>query len=254
MSKSKKRLSDLLFVDIETVGSSPTYADLSYELKELWQIKARQISKNKELDPNEGAELFSRRAGIYSEFAKVVCISVGYFTFSKSKITGFRCKSFHGADEAKILKQFSSLLKKHFDKPNKQGLCGHNIKEFDIPFLCRRFVIHGIKVPKLLDISGKKPWQVEHLVDTLVLWRFGEYKNYTSLALLAAVLGIPTPKDDIDGSQIHKVYWEDHDLKRIVTYCEKDVLTVAKVFLRIKNAKISEELIFSSQTEFEDDI
>jgi len=250
MGKDKKRLSDLLFVDIETAGGVADYNELSDTMKSLWMIKARQISKNKELDSIAGAELFSQRAGIYSEFAKVVCISVGYFTFTKSKITGFRCKSFYGDDEAQILKQFSTLLKQHFDKPNKQGLCGHNIKEFDIPFLCRRFTIQGIKVPKLLDISGKKPWQVEHLVDTLVLWRFGDYKNYTSLALLAAVLDVPTPKDDIDGSDIHEVYWKEENLKRIVTYCEKDVLTVAKVFLRIKNAKLPEELIVSSQTEF----
>lgn len=254
MGNSKKRLSDLLFVDIETAGMVSDYKKLPVELKDLWQIKARQISKNKELTTKEGAQLFSEKAGIFSEFARVVCISVGYFTFTKSKISGFRCKSFCGEDEAQILKQFAGLLKKHFNKPNKQGLCGHNIKEFDIPFLCRRFTILGMKVPKLLDISGKKPWQVEHLVDTLVLWRFGDYKNYTSLALLAAVLKIPTPKDDIDGSDIHSVYWEQEDIRRIVTYCEKDVLTVAKVFLRIKNAKLPKDFVVSSQTTFDDDI
>jgi len=180
----------------------------------------------------------------------VVSISVGYFEGSKKSLKSFRVKSFYGDDEKEILKDFIKLLKAHFNKPKQQAISGHNIKEFDIPFLCRRMVIHALNVPKMLDISGKKPWQVEHLLDTLVLWRFGDYKHYTSLQLLAAILGIPSPKEDIDGSQISQVYWEDHDLKRIYMYCEKDVYTAAKVYLRIRNLAFPDNLEFISKTKF----
>lgn len=233
MASLKKRLSALLFVDIETVGIARHLGELPRDMQKLWAIKAKQISRSGELTNREVSEWFETRSGIYSEFAKVVCISVGYFVVKKGRIEGFRVKSFSGADESSILKDFIKLLKEHFDKPSNQGICGHNIKEFDIPFLCRRMTIHGLKLPKMLDIAGKKPWQIDHLIDTLHLWRFGDYKNYTSLALLAAVFGIPSPKDDIDGSDIHDTFWKDGDLKRIVKYCQKDVLTVAKIYCRL---------------------
>lgn len=249
MASAKKKLTDTLFLDIETAGSVSDYRELSAELQALWQVKARQLSRDKQLSEEAGAELYAQRAGIFSEFAKVVCVSVGYFQVKKGNITGFRCKSFYG-DEGDILKSLINLLKEHFDRPKQQAICGHNIKEFDIPFLCRRMVIHRLKVPKMLDISGKKPWEVDHLVDTLHLWRFGDYKNYTSLALLAAVLEVPTPKDDIDGSQVHATYWVEKDIERIVRYCEKDVMTVAKVFLRLKRIPYSDEILVQSQTTF----
>ncbi len=248
MSSITKRLSDILFIDIETAGQSVAYSDLSQRFKELWMVKAKALSRDPEFSQDEAAALFAKKAGIYSEFARVVCISVGYFVTKKKEILGFRVKSFSGHDELEILRSFSRLLKSHFDKPNKQALCGHNIKEFDIPFLCRRMIIHRMKVPKMLDIAGKKPWQVDHLIDTLNLWRFGDYKNYTSLALLAAVLDIPSPKDDIDGSQIHDAYWNQNDLPRIVRYCEKDVFTTAKVFLRLRNIDLPVGLLMTSTT------
>jgi len=250
MASIKKKLSETLFLDIETVGIQPNYEDLNDGLKSLWQVKAKQITRNKALSEETGAELFAEKAGIFSEFAKVVCISVGYFQVKKSKIEGFRCLSFHGDDEVAILRGFIDLLKEHFDKPNRQALCGHNIKEFDIPFLCRRMVIHRLKVPKMLDISGKKPWELDHLVDTLVLWRYGDYKNYTSLALLAEVLDVPTPKDDIDGSKVHETYWNNKEMQRIVRYCEKDVLTVAKVFLRMKRIDYPKGIDVLSKTRY----
>lgn len=248
MSSITKRLSDILFIDIETAGQSVHYAGLTQDMRSLWATKARAIKRDPQLSEEEIDVLYSQKAGIYSEFAKVVCISVGYFVTKKKQILGFRVKSFSGHDEANILKSFSRLLKSHFDKPNKQALCGHNIKEFDIPFLCRRMVIHGMKVPKMLDIAGKKPWQVDHLIDTLNLWRFGDYKNYTSLALLSTILGIPSPKDDIDGSQIHDAYWNQNDLPRIMRYCEKDVFTTAKVFLRLMNVEPPDNLLMTSTT------
>lgn len=248
MSSITKRLSDILFIDIETAGQSVEYSQLSLDMKNLWNTKAKALKRDSNLPIEEIEMLYSQKAAIYSEFARVVCISVGYFVTKKKEILGFRVKSFSGYDEPQILKSFSRLLKSHFDKPNKQALCGHNIKEFDIPFLCRRMVIHKMKVPKMLDISGKKPWQVDHLIDTLVLWRFGDYKNYTSLSLLATVLGIPSPKDDIDGSQIHDTFWNQNDLPRIVRYCEKDVFTTAKVFLRLRNIELPDDLLMTSTT------
>jgi uncharacterized protein YprB with RNaseH-like and TPR domain len=249
MASAKKKLTDTLFVDIETAGTVARFDDLPVALQKLWLIKARQISRGKDLDTYECAELYAKKAGIYSEFAQVVCVSVGYFQVKKGKISGFRCKSFYG-EEVDILRNLITLLKEHFDQPKQQAICGHNIKEFDIPFLCRRMVIHKLKVPKMLDISGKKPWEVDHLVDTLHLWRFGDYKNYTSLALLAVILDVPTPKDDIDGSQVHATYWKEQDIERIVRYCEKDVMTVAKVFLRLKRIPYEEDIVVQSRTTF----
>ena len=248
MPSKNKRLSDLLFLDIETVGQQPSFSQLESNMKDLWSDKARIISRNAELSSSQIESLYFDKAGIYSEFAKVMCISVGYFVTNKKEILGFRVKSFFGHQEQDLLKSFSKLLKTHFDKPNKQGICGHNIKEFDIPFLCRRMIIHGLKVPKMLDIAGKKPWQVDHLIDTLNLWRFGDYKNYTSLKLLSTVLGIPSPKDDIDGSQVHRTYWVENDLPRIARYCEKDVFTTAQVYLRLENIEIPDGLLMTSTT------
>ena len=248
MNSKKKKIRDILFIDIETVGGKESFKELSTEMQELWHHKARLVSRDSNLDMEGASDLYKKKAGIYSEFAKVVCISVGYFEYRKSKVKTFRCKSFSGDNERDLLIDFINLIKKHFYKPNKQSISGHNIREFDIPFLCRRMVIQGLKVPKILDLKGKKPWQVPHLLDTLELWRFGDYKNYTSLKLLAAVLGIPSPKDDIDGSMIHEVYWKDGDLKRISQYCEKDVLTVAKVFLRIHHIDIPDDLHVVSKT------
>lgn len=249
MGQYKKRVADILFLDIETAGMVKSFTDLSQAMQELWQVKARLISRNKELSSEEGAELFSQRAGIYSEFARVVCISVGFFEYSKGKQKTFRTKSFYG-DERKILKSFIQLVKAHFDKPKKQAISGHNIREFDIPFLCRRMVIHALKVPKMLDLKGKKPWQVPQLLDTLELWRFGDYKNYTSLKLLATVLGVPSPKEDIDGSMVHSTYWDEKDIKRICEYCERDVVTSAKVFLRIHNMDLPKDLKLVSKTDW----
>lgn len=232
-------LSDILFIDIETVSEYPTLAECPDVFKELWCKKASAISKSIDDDPET---LYVSRAGIFAEFAKVICISLGYI----SKNGDFRIKSFYGHDEKQLLLDFCQIMNQYFNNPEKNKLCGHNIKEFDIPFICRRMIKHGIGLPNLLNNSGKKPWELTYLIDTIDLWRFGDFKNYTSLNLLAAVLDIPSPKDDIDGSMVGHIYWVDNQLERIVRYCEKDVLTVAKVYLKLTgntdfNIKTTEE-------------
>jgi uncharacterized protein YprB with RNaseH-like and TPR domain len=211
------KLGNVLFLDIETAPLVYEYKSLSPQMKALWDSRFRF--------QQDGPELAYKRAGIYAEFAKVICISVGFIHEST-----FRIKSFYGHEEKAILQDFAALLNKHFNR-KEHLLCAHNGKEFDFPFLCRRMLINGVKLPKTLNISGKKPWEVNHL-DTMELWKFGDYKSYTSLNLLAAVFDVPTPKDDIDGSDVARVYWEDRDLERIVTYCCKDVLTVAQLLRR----------------------
>lgn len=212
------KITNVLFLDVETAPLVYKYKDLPEKMKPLWDSKFRY-------QQTETPESLYKKAGIYAEFAKIICISVGYFHDGT-----FRLKSFSGNDEKVILEEFSVLLNKHFNRKEHQ-LCAHNGKEFDFPFLCRRMLINGLKLPKTLNISGKKPWEINHL-DTMELWKFGDYKNYTSLNLLAGIFNIPTPKDDMDGSDVARVYWEEKNLKRIVTYCQKDVLTVAQLLLR----------------------
>jgi len=222
------QLNNILFLDIETVPQHPHFDDAPKVMQSLWEKKSRFLIK----DEVETPDSIYRQAGIYAEFGKVICISCGYFSADKK----FRIKSFFGDDEKKLLQEFADTLAKFFTR-NDQKLCAHNGKEFDFPFLARRMIVNDIKLPPVLDTSGKKPWEVNHL-DTMELWKFGDYKSYTSLLLLATILGIPTPKDDIDGSMVWEVYWKEKNLNRIVTYCQKDVLTVAQIFLRFKGEKL----------------
>lgn len=224
---------NLLFIDIETVPCFGSYDQLPPAMQELWAIKHGTLKT----DGESHAEGYLKRAGVYAEFAKVVCISIGILQQDKnSGKRNLRIKSFYGDNEKKLLEDFAGLLNTRFNDPERFQFCGHNIKEFDIPFLCRRLLINGIALPDTLDISGKRPWEVSS-IDTLHLWRFGDYKSYTSLKLLAEILGIPTPKDDIDGKDVCRVYWSDNDLARIVNYCQKDVVTVARLLLRLKGDK-----------------
>lgn len=225
----KLNLDHILFLDIETVPQSRLFTDLDETSQVLWEQKT-QYQRKEEIS----AEDFYERAGIWAEFGKIVCISVGYFTF-KGDSRSFRVTSFHG-EEIQILKQFKQLLKDHFSQ-TKHLLCAHNGKEFDFPYIARRMVINGINLPYKLDLFGKKPWEVPHL-DTLELWKFGDYKHYTSLKLLAHVLGIPSPKEDIDGSMVKDVFYEENGLDRIITYCELDVVTTAQIFLRMRNEEL----------------
>lgn len=219
----------ILFLDIETVPESEHYNALDDEKKELWDHKSKYQRKDEFT-----AEEFYERAGIWAEFGKIICISVGYFNI-KGETRTFRTTSFHG-EESKLLKEFKNLMITHFSS-SKHLLCGHNAKEFDFPYIARRMIIHGIELPYKLNLFGKKPWEIPHL-DTMELWKFGDYKHFTSLKLLANILGVPSPKDDIDGSQVRQVYYEEKNLDRIITYCEKDVITTAQVFLRLRNNEL----------------
>lgn len=228
-------LEHLLFLDIETAPEKRSFSELSEEKQLLWEQKSKYQRKDE-----FSAEAFYDRAGIWAEFGKIICISVGYFTF-KGDLRTFRVTTFHG-DEIQLLKEFKNLLNAHFGQ-NRHLLCAHNGKEFDFPYIARRMLIHHIDLPYKLDLFGKKPWEVPHL-DTMELWKFGDYKHYTSLKLMAHVLGIPSPKEDMDGSMVRDVYYEENDVDRIITYCELDVITTAQVFLRLRNdVLLSEEEI-----------
>ena len=236
---SEIKIKNVLFLDIETVPCSPNFKDLDVTFQTLWAEKTAWQRKE-EYTP---AEFYKLKAGVMAEFAKIICISVGYLFIDKGE-NHFRIKSFYGDDEKQIITDFNELLNSQFNKKQHQ-LCAHNGKEFDFPFIARRTLINRLKLPALLDIAGKKPWEVNHL-DTMELWKFGDYKNYTSIKLLAALFNIPTPKDDIDGSQVAGVYWNDKDIERIKKYCQKDTLTVAQLLLKYKG----EELISENNIEF----
>ena len=230
----KTNFENVLFLDIETVPETEFYNDLSEGKQELFALKT-QYQRKEEQTPEE----FYERAGIWAEFGKIVCISVGYFINFKTNERKFRVTSFFG-DEVKILEDFKNLLDLHFNKP-AHLLCAHNGKEFDFPYIARRMIIHQIKLPEKLNLFGKKPWEIPHL-DTMELWKFGDYKHYTSLKLLTSILNIPSPKDDINGSEVGDVYYKEKNIARIVTYCEKDTIAIAQLLLRFNNEPLIEEL------------
>jgi uncharacterized protein YprB with RNaseH-like and TPR domain len=217
---------NILFLDIETAPQQPSYDLLDERWRELWDAKAAVLLRGRE---SATPESIYERAGIYAEFGKIICISCACI----QAVGGERrlaVKSYAGDDEAALLREFGASLQQHWARPDRY-LCAHNGKEFDYPYLCRRFIINSIAIPEPLLIAGRKPWEVRHL-DTMELWKFGDFKSYTSLDLLAASLGVPSPKDDIDGSMVGDVYWKEKDLERIKTYCQKDVITLANVLLR----------------------
>jgi DNA polymerase elongation subunit (family B) len=226
-------IGNILFLDIETVPVAPAYDDLSDALRELWAHKVRSLRRLPEVDEDLIAADFEQRAGIYAEFGKIVCISVGILRPVNGDLR-LRLKSFYGHTEASVLQDFCDLLDQKFPDPARFALCGHNIREFDVPYICRRLLVNQLPLPRLLDISGLKPWETKHLLDTMEMWKFGDVKSFTSLRLLAAVLGFSSPKDDMDGSNVSEVYWQDRDIERIATYCEKDVIATVQLFLRFR--------------------
>jgi 3'-5' exonuclease len=223
-------LSKVLFLDIETVPQYPSFTDLDEKTQELYGQKTKFLQKE-----NTVEEVYDR-AGIYAEFGKIVCISVG-FIHSGSLGEQIRLKSFYNDDEEVLLREFVALLE---DSSTFSILCGHNAKEFDFPFICRRLLIHGIPLPMMLDIAGKKPWEINHL-DTMELWKFGDYKAYTSLSLLCHVFKIPTPKDDISGADVARVYYEEKNLERIKVYCEKDVVALIQLLRKMMGKSLVKE-------------
>ena len=219
-------------MDIETVPQLEFFTDLPEEAQQLFADKT-QYQRKDDVTPEE----FYNRAGIWAEFGKIICISVGYFTIKNAE-RQFRTKSIIG-EEKQLLEEFNDLVKTHFSNP-AFVFCGHNIKELDIPYMCRRMLINGINIPEKLQLFGRKPWEIPHL-DTLELWKFGDYKHYTSLKLLTHVLNIPSPKEDIDGSEVRNVYYNEKNIDRIAKYCERDVVAVAQIFLRMRNEPILKE-------------
>jgi len=226
------KLEDILFLDIETVPEVARFSELSSVKQELYALKTKYQRKDE-----ISAEDFYERAGIWAEFGKIVCISVGYFVSVDNK-RSFRVKSLSG-EEKELLESFKTLLNNHFNETNHL-LCAHNGKEFDFPYIARRMIIHRIELPSKLNLFGKKPWEVAHL-DTLELWKFGDFKHYTSLKLLTNILGIPSPKEDIDGSDVARVFYEEKDLDKIVKYCERDTVAVAQLLLRFNNLDLLKE-------------
>ena len=231
------RPNDLIVIDIETASVCPDFEALNEEWKTLWEDKVKH-SVPAGITP---ADFYPQRAGVMAEFSKIICISMGYFHNSQS--LRMRITSFYGHDEKKILQAFLNTVQKIKSFNKTWCFAGHNIKEFDIPFICRRMIINGMPIPEYLDFQNRKPWET-NIVDTFQYWRFGDYKNYTSLSLLAAALGIPSPKDDIDGSMVGALYWSgtaaerSASLRRIATYCQKDVITTGNIFLRFRNLPI----------------
>jgi len=228
-------INNILFLDIETIPQYSSYNNMPEHWQELWKLKSSYLLRGKE---NETTESIYPRAGIYAEFGRIICISCGVIQGAggDKKII---IKSFAGDDEKIVLHEFSEMMKKWAINGTKY-LCAHNGKEFDFPYLCRRLIVNYLPIPPILHLAGKKPWEVNHL-DTLDLWKFGDFKSYTSLNLLAHTLGIATPKDDIDGSMVWKIYWEEKDFPRIINYCQKDVLTVAQIFLRMNGEDLIRE-------------
>ncbi len=217
---------NVLFLDIETVPQIYKFADLDEAKQKLWDIKMKYKQRD-----GRTAEMLYEKAGILAEFGKVVCISVGAIKNENGE-QQLRLKSFFGHDEKKILVDFIQLLDDHYNS-DRHLLCAHNGKEFDFPYLARRMLINGLSLPAILNIAGKKPWEINHL-DTMHLWKFGDYKHYTSLDLLTNIFEIPSPKDDIDGADVSRVYWEDGDVERIAKYCENDVQATVQLFCKYR--------------------
>ena len=230
-------LQHILFLDVETVSQHRGLESIDQHGKQLWQQKIGFMARrdDHEWAEEDYAQSYKDKAAIYAEFGKVIVISAGIITSGEDDVQNLRIKSFYGHNESEVLENFTTVLHKNFNDPNLHILCGHNIREFDIPYLCRRMTSLGIPLPTLFNITGKKPWEVKYIADTLELWKFGDHKNYTSLDLLSHTLGIPSPKDQMDGSMVGHFYWEQKALEDIKRYCEKDVVTVAQVYLRLLN-------------------
>ncbi len=230
-------MNNILFLDIETVPLQPKIDELSENLQKYWCEKAEKLGYNSEETSDD--DFFRQRAGIYAEFGKIICISVGIVYKNNDNEDCLKIKSFANDDETVLLNEFKALVI-YFMRTSSHRFCGHNIKEFDIPYIGRRMIINGIQLPPQLQLQNKKPWELP-LLDTMSFWKFGDYKNYTSLKLLAEILGVSTPKDDIDGSMVADVYYNENNLQRIATYCQKDVVATVQVWLKLNGNKLIKE-------------
>lgn len=223
-----QELRDILFIDIETVAATSDYDTLDERMKAQWSRKANFFKR----DPSQTEELlYHERAGIHAEFGKVICISAGKYFDNDAGELGLKTKVYANDNELLLLQEFKSMLEK-MDSSTLR-LCAHNGKEFDFPYLCRRMLINGLPLPAVLNLSGKKSWEVQHL-DTMEMWKFGDFKHFTSLDLLAAVFQIPSSKNNLDGSKVNHVYHHQHDLAGIAEYCRRDVIVLAQLFLKLR--------------------
>lgn len=238
-------LDTILFLDIETVPQQPSFDELDSTWQDLWAHKIKKQLKD-DITP---ADLYND-AGLYAEFGRIVCISCGY-VIQKGNERRLHLKSYFGEDEYTLLGEFATMLTSYETKRPNLRLCAHNGKEFDFPFIARRMLINGIALPKILNVAGCKPWETP-FIDTMELWRFGDYKSFTSLKLLTQVFGIPSPKDDIDGSQVASTFWNDGDLNRIVRYCEKDVQATVQLMMRYEGLPLFADDKITSVTQFDD--
>lgn len=229
MKFHRSQLKHLLVLDIETVPMVARFEELSEARQKLWAHKAKFMLE-KEPEKTAG-QLFEERGGIFAEFGKIVTISVGVFFQDQENDLSLRVKAIADHDETAILRAFQELVSTKFD-PKRVQFIAHNGKEFDYPYIARRMLVQGVPLPEALEVRGKKPWEINHL-DTMELWKFGDWKNFTQLALLADLFGLPTSKSDIDGSQVRSVYYEENDLPRIAHYCNQDVALTAQVYLKL---------------------
>ena len=242
--ETTKNFKNTLFIDIETVSGSENFSSISNKMKDFWVKKAKNLVNLANISLEE---MYFERAALYAEFGKIIVVGMGFLFVNKQGELSLKVKTISNADEKELLVEFIDFINKTY-KSRELTLVAHNGKEFDFPYLCRRMLANRLEIPKSLQLQGKKPWEIIHQ-DTMEMWKFGDYKSYTSLELLASLFGIPTPKDDIDGSMVADVYYREKDLKRIVNYCLKDVVTLAQLFLRMMNVpKISEEnIIFPTE-------
>ena len=231
MKEFYSKIKNILFIDVETVSLTSSYKELDDRLKPLWDKKSSYMNSDE-----SSAELYFQKAGIYAEFGKIITIAAGFFYLNEKSELTFKVKSFASKDEKEVLTEFKNLIETKY-KNKKLILCAHNGKEFDYPYICRRMLINNMIIPKQINLSGKKSWEVDHL-DTLEMWKFGDRKNFTSLELLASIFGIPSSKDGLDGSLVNNAFYKEDSLEKIARYCENDVLVTAQVFLKLNNQDI----------------
>ena len=253
LNSKVENISQILFIDIETSALSPNYKELSPDDQKYWDIKTNQLKRPNDSDFGTSKDVFYiKRAGIYAEFSRIVCISIGYIDVISKHKAFIITKSFFNLIESKLLHEFSEFLQEKSVSTDIAFLCGHNIKEFDIPFICRRMIVNNIILPDLLMISGKKPWQIPFILDTLDMWKFGDYKNYICLDLLCTIFNISSPKEEISGSEVHDYFWFKKQYSAICHYCELDVFSTAMVYLRLRQVCLKLDVEHKSKTKYVD--
>ena len=228
-------ITKILFLDIETVGIEKDYDSCLEKRPEI----AKQFKKyldwfEKRFPEDKGSsinEIFSRRAALVPEFAKIVTISLAFVTDADE----IKRQTFSGDDEFTLLKDSQKLL----DRTGKLDfwMCGHNLKNFDIPMLAKRMVINGLLPPSILPSYNTKPWEIK-AIDTKEIWQFGSYTSIGSLDLVCSTMGIPTPKGgEVIGDKVHDAYWNKGMIKEISEYCERDVEVLVDFIRKLKNLK-----------------